>query len=1093
MAGDDGPLPVVVGVDVGGTNTDAVVISKVKGQGHRVLAEDKHLTTSDVTTGVRNAVLSVLRGAVQGQGQVTVTQVNIGTTHFVNAVVQRKHLSRVSVIRLCGSASTAVAPFSDFPPGLKSVIRGTCHFVKGGYRVEGREIDPVDPEEIREVVEKVKAAGVKGIVVCGIFAPTRVDQEQRVKELILQHYPEASVTLSHTIGHIGLLERENAAILNECLKDLSQRTVSGFRKALQEIGLSCPIFLTQNDGTVIGEQQAMDSPVFTFASGPTNSMRGAAFLCSVKDAIVVDIGGTTTDVGVLKNRFPREASTDVRVSGVRTNFRMPDVHSIGLGGGSYVTKSEKGEVAVGPRSAGYNLKNEAFVFGTLDENRDPASGRWLTATDMAVAGGLMDLGDKKLVEDLSQDYVTAALQRIKNFVEDAIDSVRVSDEPLPVILVGGGSTLLDRSQPLKGVSEILLPEHYGVANAIGAALSQVSGNIDSVVVLERLMDAQAMDKEVQEAKARLGPGARQKEVDDAVRQARKPFLEKARDLAVASKCEEARGLAVRAGANPSTLQIVEQEEVGLSYLPGSATRIKIKAVGDLAEPTGSATGVAWSEPPGLPDPDADLTSLLTKQSTSVLGRSLTSSESDVSGGVTWAGLTPSRPHVDPGTGEWILSEWDVECMAVGAGILGAGGGGNPNIARVRARQAVSEGQKIRIVAPERLLKDTDPDRDIVVSVAFMGAPVVLYEQTTSGHETTEAFRCLQDVYSIGGYRDGKLHNTDGVDIKEKDGVVYIDDYQPARPRRATGEGGTEIGKNRVVGVLCAEVGGMNSLEPLIVSAQIGLPALDADGMGRAFPMLQMFLPFINGTPPYPSALADDKGRRAVILHSQNARQVEDHFRHVSMTMGSAAGLSVAPVKSGDVMTSTVIRSFSRVWRIGECILQARRNKLCPLSALVAAESGKVLLIGKISDVTRETSGAFNRGRVHVEGVPYADEGQARVKGSGVTGEPQELVKLVMDFQNENLVVRRVDQEGVTIETLAVVPDIISIVDSETAEPIPTEEVRYGQRVAVVVLPCPPPMATPRALQVVGPIPFGYPEVEYKPLGRYVEPEPLAPL
>ena len=84
-------------------------------------------------------------------------------------------------------------------------------------------------------------------------------------------------------------------------------------------------------------------------------MRGAAFLCQVTDALVVDIGGTTTDVGVLRNRFPREASTDVRVGGVRTNFRMPDVHSVGLGGGSYVHRTGEGEASVGPLSAGYNL------------------------------------------------------------------------------------------------------------------------------------------------------------------------------------------------------------------------------------------------------------------------------------------------------------------------------------------------------------------------------------------------------------------------------------------------------------------------------------------------------------------------------------------------------------------------------------------------------------------------------------------------------------------------------------------------------------------------------------------------------------------
>ena len=129
-------------------------------------------------------MLTVLRQARKVRGEITVTQVNIGTTHFVNAVVQNKNLSRVSVIRLCGPASRAVPPFSDFPPKLKDVIFGSTHFVNGGYRVDGREIEKVDREEIQKIVEEIKGKGVKGIVVCGIFAPTRTEQEVEVKFVV---------------------------------------------------------------------------------------------------------------------------------------------------------------------------------------------------------------------------------------------------------------------------------------------------------------------------------------------------------------------------------------------------------------------------------------------------------------------------------------------------------------------------------------------------------------------------------------------------------------------------------------------------------------------------------------------------------------------------------------------------------------------------------------------------------------------------------------------------------------------------------------------------------------------------------------------
>lgn len=618
------------------------------------------------------------------QGPITVRQVNIGTTHFVNAVVQHKHLSHVAVIRLCGPASRAVPPFFDFPPTLKRLVAGPVFFVKGGYRVDGREIETLDPEELRATAEKIRAEGITGVVLCSIFAPTRPDHELQAARVLREAYPEISLTLSHTIGQIGLLERENAAILNECIKELCRRTISGFRRALDDLGVRSPLFLTQNDGTVISQEQALATPVFTFASGPTNSMRGAAFLCDVADAVVVDIGGTTTDAGVLRRRFPREASTDVRVAGVRTNFRMPDVRSVGLGGGSYVTKTPQGQTQVGPLSAGFNLQREALVFGSPEANADVNSGRWLTATDVAVAAGMMELGDRSLVRDLPEADVAAALQRIRDIVEEAIDSVRVSDEPLPVILVGGGSLLLDRSRPMQGVQRFLLPDHHGVANAIGAALSQVSGSVDGVTMLEAMVDTAMMERAVSEVKAKLGSEAKQEVVDREVSAARKPFLLEARDTAIRTMEEKAKEAAVRAGADPSTLQIVEVVDVALTYLPGSATRIKVKAIGELKEPEGLDDAVAWEEPPNMSFEDADSGApSLTKQTTSVTGHSLAAeSESDA-----WA--TPMDPFVDPNSGEWVLSEWDIDCIAVGAGILGAGGGGNPHVGRVRAREAVS--------------------------------------------------------------------------------------------------------------------------------------------------------------------------------------------------------------------------------------------------------------------------------------------------------------------------------------------------------------------------------------------------------------------
>jgi len=319
--------------------------------------------------------------------------------------------------------------------------------------------------------------------------------------------------------------------LNACLRALADETVAAFRQTLAELGVVAPLFLSQNDGTLMDAGFAARYPVLTFASGPTNSMRGAAFLSGARDAIVVDVGGTTTDVGALRLGFPREAAVAVEVGGVRTNLRMPDVVSIGLGGGSLVRADP---LAIGPRSLGYRLTEEALVFG----------GKTLTATDVAVAAGVAKIGDARRVRDLDRGMVRAAMDRIRATVAGAIDRAKLSADPLPVVVVGGGGVLVER--PIAGVSEVVAPEHAEAANAVGAAIAQISGEVDRIAVLDGTTRAAALDAAVGEAAER----------------------------------------AVAAGAAPGTVRVVDVEDVPLAYLPGNATRIRVKAVGDWAPATG---------------------------------------------------------------------------------------------------------------------------------------------------------------------------------------------------------------------------------------------------------------------------------------------------------------------------------------------------------------------------------------------------------------------------------------------------------------------------------------------------------------------------
>ncbi|XP_067651773.1 uncharacterized protein [Haliotis asinina] len=1039
-------IPVVVGVDVGGTNTDAVVLS----QGSKVIASVKESTSADVTSGVRSAVHAVLQQATDKGHRVAVVQVNIGTTHFVNAVVEGRGLARVSVIRLCGTASLALPPFSDFPLDLKDAICDSVHLLDGGYRFDGKEIDPVDEKQITDALYQIKVKNIRNIVVSGIFSPVKSDQEEAVLKIITKKYPEASVTLSHKIGHIGLLERENAAILNECLKPLCKKTVEGFQTALASVGLSCPVYLTQNDGTIISSDEALLYPVYTFASGPTNSMRGAAFLSDVQDAIVLDIGGTTTDVGVLKNRFPREASTHVKIGGIRTNFRMPDVLSIGLGGGSYVTESPEGSVTIGPLSAGFNLKNEAFIFG----NGDTDSARSLTTSDVAVAAGLMKLGEEKYVEHLSKELVDKVLAKIVAMIEDAIDMVKLSGETVPVLLVGGGSALVDRSQKIKGASEVIIPAHSGVANAIGAALSQVSGSYDSVVYLQDMVDKHQMDQAVEDALAAVSDDTDETKIELVVEQARKPFFASARDTALEDAICKAKDMAIDCGADATSIEITQKEDMTLSYIPGQAARIKVKAVGNLAE-LQTANAKEWIPIPLVKG--ESVSGKLEKQTGTSTGKRLGDD-----GEAVEATKHPMDPQTDPNTGEWILSEWDLEAIVIGAGIFGCGGGGSPHIGRVLALKQLREGKKIRIISPEKLFEKSEPYNDIVAAIGAVGAPLIAYEQLTSS-EMVGALICLDDLYTIGGYKKGALQNTDGVEIKMKDGVTFIDDYKIMLSKETP---------ERIMALVCCEIGGMNAIEPLIVSADLGLPVVDSDGTGRAFPELQMFCPYIYGVPAHPAALVDDRGTRAVMLQAPSPKHLEDHFRDTVIGMGCSAAMA-CPLKRSDIMEKTVLYSYSHAWKVGDAVLRARVQKKSPIEAILKAERSAHILTGKISSVQRETSGGFNRGKVLIEGLDTF---------CGQT--------ILIEFQNENLVIFPLDAEKKTGKALASVPDLITIVDADTAEPIPTEEVKYGLRVAVLVLASPEILRTDQALRFVGPKAFHYDDVEFKPIG---DPYPFHPI
>ena len=277
-------------------------------------------------------------------------------------------------------------------------------------------------------------------------------------------------------------------------------------------------------------EHARKYPILTIACGPTNSIRGASYLSNLKDAIVIDVGGTTTDLGVIQNGFPRESSIAATIGGIRTNFRMPDVVTIGLGGGSIVRQKVDGSVTVGPDSVGYQISEKALIFG----------GDTVTATDIAVRLGMYDLGDKSKADSIDMELAQKAMAEIRRLAEDAIDAMKVSNQDADILLVGGGSIILPDS--LEGARSVIKPEYFGTANAIGSAISKVSGTYEKLIDYDKIPREQALEQ----AKA------------------------------------EAINLAVEAGAVRETVEIIDMEDVPLAYYAGNTNRVKIKAAGDLA-------------------------------------------------------------------------------------------------------------------------------------------------------------------------------------------------------------------------------------------------------------------------------------------------------------------------------------------------------------------------------------------------------------------------------------------------------------------------------------------------------------------------------
>lgn len=714
-----------IGVDVGGTNTDAAIldIMALGGPDRGVLASHKTPTTPDITTGIEEAIRAVLASSAIDQSRLL--SVAIGTTHFINALVEAdaRRLDRVAVVRLCGPFTQQLPPFSGFPVGLRGILDGGAFYLSGGLEVDGRQIGELDPDQILQTARTIAAAGIRVVALVGVFSPLDHDgiHEERCKKIILEALPNLKIVCSHDIGSTGFLERENATILNAAILRTGHRVKKRFRQAMLRLNLTCQLYLSQNDGTLIDIEAAADFPIKTIASGPTNSMTGAAFLSGVNQGqgipngvnsingssthdhqmctesiqrkldekaqiIIVDIGGTTTDVcALLPSGFPRQAPGFVEIAGVRTAFSMPEVLSIGLGGGSRVSVPDSLPVSVGPGSVGHLIHTEGKVFG----------GSTLTATDVVVAAGGVSLGDRSLLQDVPKSTVDGALRDIKRKLERVIDHMKVSAAPVTVILVGGGALLV--TDKLEGVEKCIQPIHHGAANAIGAAIGKVSGEVDTVEILN---------------------GREEKAIIDAA-------------------CSRAMEIAVERGASRGDVKIVEVNRMPLQYMSQVTIRIQVRAVGRLAipealaPPQSSKLAVNGEEKEEVESDKVSVPNALKPTTRPSLDTN----------------LATYRPHVNGGV--WFVSEVDLELIATGCGVLGTGGGGPTYYEYLKGLIALRKGggqSRMKVISSKALKDD-----DVVAMAAWYGSPSVINERMAGGNEIVDAINAVTAAKGIGKF------------------------------------------------------------------------------------------------------------------------------------------------------------------------------------------------------------------------------------------------------------------------------------------------------------------------------------------------------
>lgn len=402
------PPDLKLGLDVSETYADAAVMNRPG----RLLAKARVRVTGDLGADIGAALRAVIRNGRLDPA--AIANVMLGRHRRGSLLAQE--LKRVAVLRIGSPLTRAVPPLSAWPTDLRARVSAGEAVVGGGTEYDGRPAAALGEDEIARFLARV-AGEAESVAITSVFSPVAPDQELAAAELVRRDLgPSTHISLSHEIGSIGLLERENATVLNGALAGTVESSAAALDGALGLEGLDPETFVTQNDGTLMTLDHALRFPVLTIGSGPASAMRGAAYLSGVEDGLVVNVEGSSTDVGVLVRGFPRESAGYARVARVRVACRMPDVHTLPFGG--------------------------------------------------------------DLLVDHGEDASGTPLQLARQALADCVDRAKAEPRSPPLVAVGGADALVPGDLP--GVSEVIRPPDREVACAIGAAAAPVSGHAECI-------------------------------------------------------------------------------------------------------------------------------------------------------------------------------------------------------------------------------------------------------------------------------------------------------------------------------------------------------------------------------------------------------------------------------------------------------------------------------------------------------------------------------------------------------------------------------------------------------------------------------------